>query len=65
MWKYFGALKNTFKSTFSNKEEKKLMTMELRPYQLRVVNDIGERNTIVKMPTGSGERNYPFYRIIS
>lgn len=49
--------KNTESSSLndSNKEEKKLMTMELRPYQVRVANDIGERNTIVKMPTGSGK----------
>jgi len=29
--------------------------MELRPYQTKVVNAIGDQNVIVKMPTGSGK----------
>ena len=29
--------------------------MELRPYQTKVVNAIGDQNAIVKMPTGSGK----------
>ena len=29
--------------------------MELRPYQEKVVNEIGYENAIVKMPTGSGK----------
>ena len=29
--------------------------LTLRPYQTRVVNDIGDRNVVVKMPTGSGK----------
>ena len=29
--------------------------MKLRPYQEKVVNEIGNENAIVKMPTGSGK----------
>jgi len=31
------------------------MAMELRPYQKRVIGEVGTRNMIVKMPTGSGK----------
>lgn len=30
-------------------------TLKLRPYQEKVVKDIGKENAIVKMPTGSGK----------
>ncbi|KAL7464594.1 hypothetical protein ACHAXS_004935, partial [Conticribra weissflogii] len=31
------------------------MTYQLRPYQIQAVEKIGDQNTIVKMPTGSGK----------
>ena len=31
------------------------MGVQLRPYQTRMVQEVGRRNVIVKMPTGSGK----------
>ena len=31
------------------------MLLQLRPYQTRMVSEVGERNVVVKMPTGSGK----------